>query len=41
MVSKRVPKMTDSSATKAFWERIAQMEEMMGEWACEDDTMAS
>ena len=32
--------MTGGSATKALRERIARMEEMLGEWPCEDVTVA-
>ncbi|RVW29804.1 hypothetical protein CK203_087390 [Vitis vinifera] len=33
--------MTSGSATKALWERIAQMKEMLGEWPRENGTVAS
>ena len=41
MVSERVLEMVGGSAMEALQERIAQMEEMLGEWTHEDDTMAS
>lgn len=41
MVSKRVREMTSGSATEALRERIARIEEMLGEWPCEDCTVAS
>lgn len=40
MVSEPAPKMASGSAMEALWENIAQMEEMLGEWLREDDTVA-
>ena len=33
--------MIGGSAMEALWERIARMEEMLGEWPCENGTVAS
>ena len=41
MVSKCPPEMVGGSVMEALRERIARMEEMLGEWPHEDDTMAS
>ncbi|KAL6332409.1 hypothetical protein AAG906_004985 [Vitis piasezkii] len=41
VVSKCPPEMVGGSVMEALRERIARMEEMLGEWPHEDDTMAS
>ena len=41
MVSKCALEMVGGSVMEALRERIARMEEMLGEWPHEDDTVAS
>ena len=41
MVSEPAPEMAGGSAMEALREMMAQMEEMLGEWPREDDTVAS
>ena len=41
VVSKQVPEMDNGSATEALWERIAWMEEVLGEWPSEDGSVTS
>ena len=41
MVLESAPEMAGSSATEALRERIAQIEEILGEWSREDGTVAS
>ena len=41
MVSKCAPEMVGGSVMEALQERIARMEEILGEWPHEDDIVAS
>ena len=41
MVSEQAPEMAGGSAMEALRERMTQIEEALGEWPREDDTMAS
>ena len=41
MVSELTPEMVGGSAIDALWEMMTRMEEVLGEWPREDDTVAS
>ena len=41
MVLEQVLEMDKGSATEALWERIAWMEEVLGEWPSEDGSVTS
>ena len=41
MVLELVPEMAGGSAMEALWERMTQIEEVLGEWPREDGTVAS
>ena len=41
MVSDLAPEMVGGSAIDALWEMMTRMEEVLGEWPREDDTVAS